>query len=165
MPWSCRVRSRPWRSPAAPRSGNGFTQAEGILLEGIPTRIASRCVPLRAALPKGAYAAVRCTPDSAAVASVDYHLMDGDDAGRGLRGTMQHVQRAEAVSETETCEFGVKSQRVWIGNGWQSEGCYRTANRAELRFVDNATAVPAAQGRPEAPPEPRHLHGAPGQQW
>ena len=151
-------------SGSAGSGGNGFTQAEGILLEGIPTRIASRCVPLRAALPKGAYAAVRCTPDSAAVASVDYHLMEGDDAAAAFQDTMRTFNVPEAVSDTETCEFGVKSQRVWIGNGWQSEGCYRTANRAELRFVDNATAVPAAEGGPEATSEPGHLHRAPGQQ-
>ena len=125
---------------AGAASGNGFSQAEGILLEGIPTRIASRCVPLRAALPKGTYAAVRCAPDSAVVASVDYHLMEGDDAAAAFGATMQTFNVPEAASETETCEFGVKSQRVWIGNGWQSEGCYRAGERAELRFVDNATA-------------------------
>jgi heat shock protein HslJ len=126
-------------SGSAASGGNGFTQAEGILLEGIPARIASRCVPLRSALPKGAYAAVRCTPDSAAVASVDYHLMEGEDAAAAFQDTMRTFNVPEAVSDTETCEFGVKSQRVWIGNGWQSEGCYRTASRSELRFVDNAT--------------------------
>jgi heat shock protein HslJ len=127
-------------SSSAGTGGNGFTQAEAILLEGIPARIASRCLPLRSSLPKGTYAAVRCAPDSAAVASVDYHLMEGEDAAAAFQDTMRTFNVPEAVSDTATCEFGVKSQRVWIGNGWQSEGCYRTASRAELRFVDNATA-------------------------
>lgn len=126
-------------SSAADSGGNGFTQAEGILLEGIPTRIASRCLPLRSALPKGASAAVRCTPETTAVANLDYYLMEGDDAAAAFQDTMLTFNVTEAVSDTETCEFGVKSQRVWIGRGWQSEGCYRTNGRAELRFVDNAT--------------------------
>jgi heat shock protein HslJ len=152
-------------SSSAGTGGNGFTQAEGILLEGIPTRIASRCVPLRAALPKGAYAAVRCTPDSAAVASLDYHLMEGDDAAAAFGATMQTFNVPEALSETETCEFGVKSQRVWIGNGWQSEGCYRAANRAELRFVDNATAckqLKVGQKRLQSPAIYMALQGSSG---
>ena len=126
-------------SSAASSDGNGFTQAEGILLEGIPTRIASRCLPLRSALPKGAAAAVRCTPDTASVANLDYYLMEGADAAAAFQDAMLTFNVTEAVSDTETCEFGVKSQRVWIGRGWQSEGCYRTNDRAELRFVDNAT--------------------------
>ena len=150
---------------AGAASGNGFSQAEGILLEGIPTRIASRCVPLRAALPKGTYAAVRCTPDSAVVASVDYHLMEGEDAAAAFGATMQTFNVPEAASETETCEFGVKSQRVWIGNGWQSEGCYRAAERAELRFVDNATAcrqLKVGQKRLQSPAIYIALQGATG---
>ena len=152
-------------SSRAATGGNGFTQAEGILLEGIPSRIASRCVPLRAALPKGAYAAVRCTPDSAAVASVDYHLMEGEDAAVAFQDTMGTFNVPDAVSDTETCAFGVKSQRVWIGNGWQSEGCYRTANRAELRFVDNATAckqLKVGQKRLQSPAVYIALQGSSG---
>jgi len=152
-------------SSSADTGGNGFTQAEGILLEGIPSRIASRCVPLRAALPKGAYAAVRCTPDSAAVASLDYHLMEGEDAALAFQDTMRTFNVPDAVSDTETCEFGVKSQRVWIGNGWQSEGCYRTANRAELRFVDNATAckqLKVGQKRLQSPAVYIALQGSSG---
>jgi heat shock protein HslJ len=119
--------------------GNGFTQAEGVLLEGIPTRIASRCVPLRAGLPKGTEAAVRCTPETAAVTTLDYFLLDGEDAAAAFSSTMTTFNVPEAVSDTQTCEFGVKSQRVFLGNGWQSEGCYRTGGHAEVRFVDNAT--------------------------
>jgi heat shock protein HslJ len=119
--------------------GNGFSRAEGILLEGIPTRIASTCVPLRSSLPKGALAAVRCTPATTAVASVDYHLMEGEDAAAEFTDTMDTFNVPQASSEETTCEFGVKSQQIWVGGGWQSEGCYRTAGRAEIRFVDNAT--------------------------
>lgn len=126
-------------STAANTGGNGFTQAESILLEGIPNRIASRCTPLRASLPKGTWAAVRCSPDTASVATLDYYLMEGEDAAIAFQDTMTTFNVPEAVSETQTCASGVKSQRVWIGNGWQSEGCYRTNERAELRFVDNAT--------------------------
>jgi hypothetical protein len=119
--------------------GNGFTRAEAILLEGVPTRIASRCVPLRSGLPKGTLAAVRCTPVTTEVASVDYHLMEGDDAAAAFRATMDTFNVPQASSEEGTCESGVKSQQVFVGSGWQSVGCYRTSGRAEVRFVDNAT--------------------------
>jgi heat shock protein HslJ len=145
--------------------GNGFTQAEGILLEGIPTRIANRCVPLRATLPKGTEAAVRCTPDTAAVATLDYYLLDGEDAATAFSSTMSTFNVPEAVSDTQTCEFGVKSQRVFLGNGWQSEGCYRTGGHAELRFVDNATdcrQLRVNQRRLESPALYMALQGATG---
>jgi heat shock protein HslJ len=145
--------------------GNGFSQAEGILLEGIPTRIASRCVPLRASLPKGTWAAVRCTPDTAAVATLDYYLMEGEDAANAFQDSMTTFNVPEAVSETQTCASGVKSQRVWIGNGWQSEGCWRANERAELRFVDNATEcrqLKVGQKRIESPALYIALQGSSG---
>jgi hypothetical protein len=52
---------------------------------------------------------------------------------------MDEYNVTEAVSDAQTCEQGVKSQRTWIGGGWQAEGCYRENQRAQLRFVDNAT--------------------------
>ena len=116
-----------------------FSAAETILLEAIPPRISSRCQPLRAELPKGARAAVACVPNSAAVASVAYYLLEGSDAAAAFEGTMQTFDVLEATSESETCATGQKSRRVYIGAGWQSEGCYRTAGKAELRFVDDAT--------------------------
>jgi hypothetical protein len=145
--------------------GNGFTQAEGILLEGIPTRVASRCVPLRAALPKGTEAAVRCTPDTGSVATLDYYLLDGEDAATAFSSTMSTFNVPEAASDTQTCEFGVKSQRVFLGNGWQSEGCFRTGGHAELRFVDNATdcrQLRVNQRRLESPAFYMALQGATG---
>jgi heat shock protein HslJ len=152
-------------SNAADNGGNGFSQAESILLEGIPPRIASRCVPLRASLPKGTWAAVRCTPDTAIVTTLDYHLMEGEDAAIAFRDTMTTFNVPEAASETGTCEFGVKSQRVWIGNGWQSEGCWRANERAELRFVDNATEcrqLKVGQKRIESPALYIALQGSSG---
>jgi heat shock protein HslJ len=113
--------------------------AERVLLQGIPTRIANTCSPLRSSLPKGTQAAVTCTPNTAAVASVDYYLLEGEDAAREFGTQMSAFNVTEAASAEQTCAQGVKSQRRWLANGWQSDGCYRTANRAELRFVENAT--------------------------
>jgi heat shock protein HslJ len=119
--------------------GSGFSRAERILLEGIPGRIADKCQPLRSGLPKGALAAVRCTPATSDVASVDYTLMNGDDAAAAFADEMQTFNVPEVTTERGTCEFGVKSQQVLVGGGWQAEGCYRTSGKAEVRFVDNAT--------------------------
>jgi heat shock protein HslJ len=119
--------------------GSTFSRGERILLEGIPERIADRCQPLRSGLPKGTLAAVRCTPATSTVATIDYHLMAGDDAAAAFADDMDTFNVPEVTSERGTCEFGVKSQQVLIGGGWQSEGCYRTSGRAEVRFVDNAT--------------------------
>lgn len=116
-----------------------FTAAETILLEAIPTRIAGRCQPRRAELPKGAKAGVSCAPNSGVVASVDYYLLEGSDAAAAFQDTMETFNVPEAASASETCASSVKSQRIFIGRGWQSEGCYRTGGQAELRFVDNAT--------------------------
>jgi heat shock protein HslJ len=145
--------------------GNDFTQAEGVLLEGIPDRIASRCVPLRATLPKGTEAAVRCTPDTAAVGILDYYLLDGEDAAAAFSSTMSTFNVPEAVSDSQTCESGVKSQRVFLGNGWQSEGCFRTGGHAEVRFVDNATdcrQIRVNQRRLESPALYMALQGTSG---
>jgi heat shock protein HslJ len=128
-------------------SGNGqgqapsgqFSRGERILLEGVPARIASRCTPLRSSLPKGTRAAVSCTPNTSAVSNVDYYLMNGPDAAAAFTSTMNTFNVPEAASTTQTCASGVKSQRTWVGAGWQSEGCFRTTGRAEVRFVDNAT--------------------------
>lgn len=118
---------------------NSFSAAETILLEAIPPRINSRCQPLRSELPKGAKAGLTCIPNSAAVASVAYYLLEGADAAAAFQDTMATFNVPDVTSESATCATGDKSQRIFIGRGWQSEGCYRTAERAELRFVDNAT--------------------------
>jgi heat shock protein HslJ len=145
--------------------GNGFTQAEGVLLEAVPTRIARRCVPLRATLPKGTEAAVRCTPDTAAVSTLDYYLLDGEDAATAFSSTMTTFNVPEAASATQTCESGIKSQRVFLGSGWQSEGCFRTGGHAEVRFVDNATdcrQIRVNQRRLESPAIYMALQGTSG---
>lgn len=116
-----------------------FSAAETILLEAVPPRISGRCTPLRSELPKGAKAGLACVPNSAAVASVDYYLLEGSDAAAVFQDTMETFNVLEPTSESATCATGDKSQRIFIGRGWQSEGCYRTAGKAELRFVDNAT--------------------------
>jgi hypothetical protein len=116
-------------------------------------------------LPKGTEAAVRCTPDTASVATLDYYLLDGEDAATAFSSTMSTFNVPEAVSDTQTCEFGVKSQRVFLGNGWQSEGCFRTGGHAELRFVDNATdcrQLRVNQRRLESPAFYMALQGATG---
>lgn len=122
-----------------PRPTASFSAAERVLLQGIPTRIGNRCRPLRSALPKGTRAAVSCTPNSSVVASVDYYLLEGRRAASRFGALMDEYNVEQVVGEGQTCEQGVKSQRVRIGGGWQAEGCYRENRRAQLRFVDNAT--------------------------
>ena len=123
------------------RPGNtvSFSKAEKILLEGVPKRIESYCSPLRSSLPKGTRAAVTCQPNTSAVADINYYLMEGDDAAAVYASTMSTFNVPQAVSSTQTCEQGVKSQRQWVGGGWQADGCYRTNQRAEVRFIENAT--------------------------
>ena len=124
---------------ANPSQPTAFTSAERVLLKGIPTRIANYCSPLRSSLPKGTKAAVTCAPNTKVVEGVDYYLMEGQAAASTFGTTMTTFNVPQAVAADQTCEQGVKSQRQWLGNGWQSEGCYRTAGRAEVRFIDNAT--------------------------
>jgi len=127
------------KAATATSAPTAFSSAEKILLQGIPPRIGSRCAPLRSSLPKGTTAAVRCRPNTTAVNSVDYHLMEGEDAAKVFGDTMTTFNVPKATAESETCENGTKSQRVWVGNGWEADGCYRAGGRAEIHFVDNAT--------------------------
>jgi hypothetical protein len=132
-------------SPAVdPTPGPGgsasFSGPEKTLLKGIPARIANYCSPLRSSLPKATKAAVTCTPKTSVVGSVIYYLLEGNAAATAFATTMDTFNVPEAVATDQTCEQGVKSQRQWVGNGWQADGCYRTNSRAELRFIDNATA-------------------------
>jgi heat shock protein HslJ len=125
--------------PSRPPDSASFSAAERVLLRGIPTRIANRCRPRRSSLPKGTRAAVTCTPNSNIVASVDYYLLEGSRAANAFGNLMENYNVEEALADGRTCGDGVKSQRYWIGGGWQAEGCYRENQRAQLRFVDNAT--------------------------
>jgi heat shock protein HslJ len=124
---------------ATPKPVASFSKAENVLLEGIPTRIANYCEPLRSQLPKGTQAAVTCRPKTSIVAGVDYYLMEGDRAATAFGNQMTAFNVSDAISESATCQFDVKSQRHWIGRGWQAEGCYRSNGLAAVRFVDNAT--------------------------
>lgn len=147
----------------AAQGGNGFTRAEAILLEGIPDRIATRCSPLRGVLPKGTAAAVTCTPDTATVTSVNYFLMDGVDAAAAFQDSMEAFGVAEPVSNSKTCQQGFKSQRVYVGGGWQADGCFKESSKAQLRFVDNATEcrqLKVGDRRLKAPAIYMALHGA-----
>ena len=65
--------------------------------------------------------------------------MGGDDAARAFGNVMDTFNVPEPTAADQTCEQGVKSQRIWVGGGWQAEGCYRTNKQAQLRFNDNAT--------------------------
>jgi heat shock protein HslJ len=115
-----------------------FSKAERILLEGIPRRIASRCAPLRSSLPKGTQAAVACKPNSTAVSSLNYYLMEGNDATDIWATTMSTFNVPRGIQSQ--CDEGIKSSGVFgDGDGFQANGCYRTNQRAEVRFVDNAT--------------------------
>jgi heat shock protein HslJ len=123
-----------------PGSGGSstYSAAERVLLEGIPGRIENFCTPLRSALPKNTKAAVRCRPDTSLVATIDYYLLEGEDAASAFQAEMSAFNVPQVTSATQTCAQGVKSHQ-WVGAGWQADGCYRTNDRAEVRFVDNAT--------------------------
>ena len=66
-------------------------------------------------------------------------MLEGSSAAQAFGTAMDTYNVPDAVAADQTCEQGVKSQRQWLGNGWQADGCYRYNQRAELRFVDNAT--------------------------
>jgi hypothetical protein len=117
--------------------GNGFTRAEGILLEGIPDRIASTCLPARTGLPVGTLAAVTCEPNTTQVSSLVYALMEGDAAGAQFEAQM--VANDVPQATTRTCAQGVKSRRAFVGHGVQAEGCFRVSDIANMRVVDMAT--------------------------
>jgi heat shock protein HslJ len=123
-----------------PGSGGSsiYSAAERVLLEGIPGRIESFCTPLRSALPKNTKAAVRCRPNTSLVTTIDYYLLEGGDAASAFQAEMSAFNVPQVTSAAQTCAQGVKSHQ-WVGAGWQADGCYRTNDRAEVRFVDNAT--------------------------
>lgn len=115
-----------------------FNAAEKVLLRGIPARIANSCRPLRSSLPKSTRGAVTCRPNTNAVTSVDYYLMNGADAASEFSSVMSQFNVPDVVAADQTCAQGVKSQRFTFGSGWQAEGCFRTAGTAQVRFIDNA---------------------------
>jgi hypothetical protein len=73
------------------------------------------------------------------VASVDYYLLEGEDAAREFGTQMSAFNVTEAASAEQTCAQGVKSQRRWLANGWQSDGCYRTATECRKLKVGQRT--------------------------
>lgn len=122
-----------------PGSGS-YTKPEQVLLEGIPERIASRCSPMRSQLVSGAVAGVTCTPNTNAVSSMQYYLMDGPDAASVFGGAMSSRNVPESNGPNNTCKSGKRSWRALLGGGWQSEGCDREpGNKVFVQFVDNAT--------------------------
>jgi hypothetical protein len=125
--------------PGSTGQGNGFSRAEGVLLEGIPGRIASTCLPRRSELPPGTLAAVECQPNSSTVAELVYHLMEGEDAAAEFEAVMSAQGVPEVTSEEDACLQGRRSQRHRVGQGYQAEGCYREAAAARMRVVDLAT--------------------------
>jgi heat shock protein HslJ len=138
------------RSEEPAEEPTGFSAAERVLLEGIPTRIANRCEPLRSGRPEGTRAAVTCAPNSELVARLDYFLMEGEEAAAAFEDVMTRNDVPEATSEASTCEAGRRSKQVYLGSGWVAEGCYRSGGVAQMRFVDAATAcrqLPVPGGR------------------
>lgn len=131
------LEAQPDTDPGSGGSGT-YSAAERVLLEGIPGRIENLCTPLRSALPKNTKAAVRCRPNTSLVTTIDYYLLEGGDAASAFQAEMSAFNVPQVTSATQTCAQGVKSHQ-WVGASWQADGCYRTNDRAEVRFVDNAT--------------------------
>jgi heat shock protein HslJ len=134
-----KVEDAPSADPVPETQSSSFNASEKVLLKGIPTRIRNYCSQLRTALPKGTRAAVTCRPNTNVVSTVDYYLLDGSRATTEFGSVMSSYNVPEAAVGGETCADGTKSQNIFLGNGWQAQGCYRENKTAQLRFVDNAT--------------------------
>ena len=129
----------PTADPTPPQTPTSFSSAEKTLLKGIPARFAKYCSPLRSSLPKGTRAAITCKPNTRLVSALDYYLMNGPQAATEFGNVMEAFNVPDVTAADKTCAEGVKSQRIWVGGGWQAEGCYRHEKQAQLRWVDNAT--------------------------
>ena len=133
------LEDEPRAEPTPRPPTTSFSAAEKTLLKGIPARFASRCSPLRSSLPKGTRAAVTCRPNTSLVSALDYYLLNGPEAAAAFATVMEDFNVPDVTAADKTCAEGVKSQRIWVGGGWQAEGCYRHEKKAELRWNDNAT--------------------------
>lgn len=132
----------PKPTPRPGSSSSAFNKSERVLLEGIPERIVSRCVPARGELGYGGtVASVSCTPNTTAVSGVQYFLMEGADAADHFNSIMNVIYSVpESTGPSDTCRQGRRAQRTFVGNGWQSEGCDREPGPLTfVFFVDNAT--------------------------
>lgn len=124
-------------------SGSAFNAAEKVLLEGIPTRISSRCSPLRERLPVGAVAAVQCSPSTTHVTEMAYYLM-GKSGALSLFDSRMEAHGLEGTSDIEP----PGTTGCWEGNPGYSFpgggyiggiGCYIENGRANLRIVQEST--------------------------
>ncbi len=109
-------------------SSSGFTAAESQLLKGVPSRIRSTCKPLRASLPGGTLAAVRCSPGGI-VDEMAYYLMPYDAARR----TFNTVMRSHGVPERYRCDAGRPSQT--LQSPYHATGCFVDDGGANVRFI------------------------------
>jgi heat shock protein HslJ len=132
------------KSQPTPRPGpTGFSAAEKVLLGAIPSRIASRCEPLRSGLPGGTVAAVQCSPNTNLVAEMGYYLMDKDD-GLDLFLERMDDHGAEGIPDlpppgTRFCSDGAPSYSFPGGGYIQGVGCYRDGGKANLRIIQDTT--------------------------
>jgi heat shock protein HslJ len=129
---------------ATPAPSTGFTVGEKVLLEGIPTRIASRCSPLRDRLPDGAVAAVVCKPNTSLVTEMAYYLMEQKDALSlfNERMSFEGVPGIPDVAPpgTRSCADGRASYVFAGGGGVAGIGCYVADGKANVRVVQQSTA-------------------------
>ena len=92
-----KLEDAPAVDPAPNAQASTYNASERVLLKGVPTRIANTCSPLRTGLPKGTRAAVTCRPNSNAVASVDYYLLDGSRATAEFGSNMANYNVPDAA--------------------------------------------------------------------
>ena len=124
-------------------SVSAFNNAEKVLLEAVPARIASRCQPLRSGLPSGTAAAVRCSPNTSTVSDMAYYLLDKAGAVK-LYDKHMKGQGLEPTGELP----GPDATGCWEGNpgygfapgGYVGGiGCYVKDGQANLRIIHQAT--------------------------
>jgi heat shock protein HslJ len=125
--------------PTAPEDASGFSAAEQVLLEGIPPRIGSTCVPLRRSIPPGAVAALSCAPNTIQVDELVYFLMDADDASAFFEATMT-ANEVRPGTSTRSCANGRSSVVRAVGGGQAAEGCFISSEGdAILHILEPAT--------------------------
>lgn len=121
-----------------------FNAAEKVLLEGVPTRIAGTCRPLRQRLPAGTAAAVECSPNTSRVTEMAYYLLEGPRAVELFQDRMQAggAQAFEMLGPPgqPTCEDGDPAYIYADGGGIAAIGCFIDGGRANVRIIEDATA-------------------------
>lgn len=117
-----------------------FSSAERVLLEGVATRIAKTCEPLRRNLPEGAVAAVACSPSADTVRRVSYYLMDQDSAAEWFSRRMSRNGVRGVNDVGGQCRDGFLAGSDGPGPGSYAQGCFIDGNgNANVHYLQTPT--------------------------